>query len=62
LNVFRISELLNEQNIQLTMEENEIKRKTAERGDKIFQLLKQIQEDKAKEKLMEIFGGKSIHN
>ena len=44
------------------MEENEIKRKTADRGDKIFQLLKQIQEDKAKEELMEIFGGKSIHN
>ncbi len=62
MNVFRISELLNDQNIQLTMEENEIKRKTIDRGDKIFQLLKQIEEDKAKEKLIEIYGGKSIHN
>jgi len=62
MNVFLIGELVNEQNIQLTMGENEIKRKTIDREDKIFQLLKQVQEDKAKEKLIEIYGGKSIHN
>jgi len=62
MNVFRISELLNDQNIQLTMEENEIKRKTFDQDDEIFQLLKQAQEDKAKEKLIEIYGGKNIHN